>query len=176
MFDRRHQATNKPKILIRLLSYGILHGISQRHMERFWIKVKKTKSCWLWTACLVKGYGQFFFDGKRQGAHRVAYKLIVGEIPVGKQIDHLCKTPSCVNPKHLEVVSPRENTLRGTSFSAKNAKKKLCKNGHKFNSKNTRLRIRNGRETRECRVCKKLWNRKSRNSILHHGGTSPLYP
>lgn len=56
--------------------------------------------------------------------------ILYGEIPVDLQLDHLCRNPSCINPKHLEPVTPRVNTLRSTSFSAVNANKTSCPYGH----------------------------------------------
>lgn len=82
---------------------------------RFWAKVSPPNGagCWLWTATLVRGYGQFGIGSRRQYAHRVAYELLVGPVPEGLQLDHLCRTPACVNPAHLDPVTCRENLLRG---------------------------------------------------------------
>lgn len=87
--------------------------------EKFWPRVDKTgpSGCWLWTgSCLPTGYGQV---GCRVGgktyvssAHRVAYRFVVGPIPAGLQLDHLCRVRRCVNPAHLEPVTPRENVRR----------------------------------------------------------------
>src|SRR5689334_1886116 len=93
---------------------------------RFWAKVQPADTgCWLWNEGSLdwSGYGQYWYDGATRGAHRVAYGLLVGDIPEGLQIDHLCRTPSCVNPEHLEVVAPKENTLRGNTLPALNAAK-----------------------------------------------------
>ena len=82
---------------------------------RFWAKVTKTDRCWLWTgATTPKGYGQFSARASRHTyAHRYAYELLVGGIPDGLTIDHLCKTRNCVRPDHMEVVTRGENTRRG---------------------------------------------------------------
>lgn len=125
---------------------------------RFWAKVNKTDSCWLWTGAIVRGYGVFtpVIPGPLLRAHRYSYELLVGPIPDGLQIDHLCRTPLCVNPAHLEPVTPRENTLRGNTFQAKNLAKTHCVNGHEFTPENTLLRkpsprLPNG--GRWCRTC-----------------------
>lgn len=84
---------------------------------RFWPKVNKTDSCWLWTGAKTgAGYGmirEVGHGGKMLMAHRVAYELLVGPIPEGLFLDHLCRTPLCVNPAHLEPVTCRENMRRG---------------------------------------------------------------
>lgn len=86
--------------------------------ERFWPKVYEAPSgCWLWASTLNrKGYGTIRAGGsapKRFLAHRVAYQLVVGAIPAGLQLDHLCRVRHCVNPAHLEAVTARENLRRG---------------------------------------------------------------
>lgn len=81
--------------------------------ERFWAKVDKSGDCWLWTASTRNGYGQFF-DGERiEYAHRFVYARFVGPLMPGLKIDHLCRTPACVNPAHLELVTNAENIRRG---------------------------------------------------------------
>lgn len=89
--------------------------------ERFWQKVERTDSCWLWLGAKNdKGYGQLCRTGARNGeparliyAHRVSYELMIGLIPEGLVIDHLCRNASCVNPAHLEAVTFTENVRRG---------------------------------------------------------------
>ena len=88
--------------------------LDMRRMDRFWSKVHKGPDCWTWTAATdLDGYGVFWTGKKMRGAHRIAYKQFVGQIPDGLQIDHLCRNRNCVNPTHMEVVTPRENNLRG---------------------------------------------------------------
>ncbi|MBT2412652.1 HNH endonuclease [Streptomyces sp. ISL-12] len=67
----------------------------------------------LWTGSTDQGYGRLRFRGRLVRAHRFSYELNVGPIPDGHQVDHLCRTPSCVRPDHLEAVTQRENVLRG---------------------------------------------------------------
>lgn len=118
---------------------------------RFWAKVTKTETCWLWTAYKSNGgYGRIKISGRMVPAHRVAYELLVGPIPAGLEIDHLCRVRNCVNPDHLEPVTRAVNTLRGTSPSAQHAVKTHCDNGHPFDAANTYLRPTGGRACRAC--------------------------
>jgi len=116
--------------------------------------------CWIWNACLLgpRGYGAFRFRGKTTTAHRVAYILFVGEIPDGLCVDHLCRIRNCVNPKHLEAVTSRENTLRGEGVAAINSIKTHCLNGHALAGDNLFLY----KSSRQCKQCKKENSRKFR--------------
>ncbi|MFI1562215.1 HNH endonuclease [Streptomyces sp. NPDC020490] len=83
---------------------------------RFWARVDKTApgGCWVWTGSVEsKGYGAPTINGAKRPAHRVAYEDLVGPIPEGLHLDHLCRVRRCVNPEHLEPVTSRENALRG---------------------------------------------------------------
>lgn len=131
---------------------------------RFWSKVDKNGPapehrsdlgpCWLWTGALhERGYGRFGIGSRSSQeyfkAHRYAYELIVGAIPSGLQLDHLCRVRRCVNPSHLEPVTQTENIRRGLCGELKTH----CKRGHEFTPENTYLRP-NG--ARVCRTCKRL--------------------
>jgi hypothetical protein len=124
--------------------------------ERFWEKVDKhgTRGCWEWIGARSKRYGKF--DDKL--AHRVSYELSVGPIPENMTIDHLCRNIFCVNPEHLEVVTQKENVLRGYSPSANHARQRLCLRGHRFDV----IRYNKGKPVRRCRKCERI-NSKAYN-------------
>lgn len=127
---------------------------------RFWTKVQKTETCWLWTGGRsTTGYGHLYLrtvNGRNVTvkAHRFAYELLVGPIPEGLELDHVrargCRHRHCVRPDHLEIVTPHENTLRGDSPAARHARQTACVRGHPFTEENTWLSA-SGR--RGCRTC-----------------------
>jgi hypothetical protein len=110
-------------------------------------------ACWEWMGLKnPKGYGQFYAQRTAKvAAHRYAFEMFVGPIPVGLYIDHLCRNRGCVNPAHMEPVTTRENTLRGEGWAAREAQQTHCKHGHPLSGSNLR---RNWRGDRECRACK----------------------
>lgn len=119
---------------------------------RFWSKVDASGDCWLWVAGRTpNGYGKFKIAGQSLGAHRVAWRLLVGPIPDGLAIDHLCKVKRCVNPDHLEPVTPRSNVMRSSSWAARQAGQTHCKRGHPLSGPNLARWGKRGH--RFCRIC-----------------------
>lgn len=124
--------------------------------ERFWAKVDKTGTCWLWTRGTdSKGYGKFQAGSSRAEArsvlaHIYAYEDLIGSVPEGLELDHLCRNPACVRPDHLEPVTHAENVRRGR-WGEHNRQKLVqthCLRGHSLAD----ARV-NSRGTRQCRTC-----------------------
>jgi len=111
--------------------------------------------CWLWTGARQRdGYGTFEVNGKCIVAHRYFYEFFNStRIPPGMHIDHLCKRKRCVNPLHLEVVTPGENVRRSLM-------KTECKRGHPLTGDNLIIRPTGGRD---CRACGRFWSKVKRD-------------
>lgn len=143
------------------------YQLTDQDIERTMSHISKSDDCWVWLGKPANtGYGQIGF-GKRnervtKNAHRVVYELLVGEVPEGKQLDHLCKNRLCVNPAHLEPVTQRENLLRGDGIPAVNAAKTHCVRGHKLSGDNVRTYgLRGGRQCIQCvRMRQKQYRQK----------------
>ncbi len=154
---RRGWKKGKP---IRFLPHHHSKVLRVSVATRFWPKVNKTSTCWLWTGSISSGgYGGFGIRGTAKKAHRVSYELIVGPIPEGLELDHLCRVRHCVNPNHLEPVTRQENVRRGVGWAGdygnagKRRRRTHCNHGHEFTPENTQVRSDGlGRACRTCRL------------------------
>jgi hypothetical protein len=92
--------------------------------ERFWAKVNKTASCWIWTGSKSSnGYGNIGIGApskKNVSAHRLSYEMAHGKTPEGMVIDHICHRIDCVNPSHLQAVTQKQNTENQGGQTANN--------------------------------------------------------
>lgn len=138
-------------------------------MDEF-IVPEPNSGCWIWTG-FVNPDGYAMCSNIR--VHRFSYEENVEPIPHGLVIDHKCRVRCCVNPDHLECVTSGENVLRGIGPTAINANKTHCKYGHDLDENNTRVRFREGRVRRECRVCQYSmmanYRQKLREGTISHG-------
>lgn len=148
--------------------------------QRFWGKVKGVNpttgslrsggrdpnaKCWEWKGHINRnGYGTFYFAHSRtRMAHRLAYELVLGPIPEGMVLDHICRKRNCVNPKHLQPVTNLENIDRG---SIRASQRTHCSHGHPFDDNNTIIR-RDGKgwsRGRLCRTCLEIHSVSLRES------------
>lgn len=145
-------------------------AIAATEGERFWSRVERrdNSDCWQWRGRLSRaGYG--YFDLPRPWrtaipAHRIAYSLTVGSIPPGLHLDHLCRNRTCVNPAHLEAVTPGENTRRAPSASTRNAAKETCPQGHLYDDDNTYLVNAKYGTSRICKTCHRDASKQRRDA------------
>ena len=121
--------------------------------DRFWRYVEKTDECWIWTGSAKRtGYGEFWWDNRVGYAHRFAYEAAHGPIPEGLTLDHVCRTPLCVRPDHLEAVSQMENNRRAVFDATERGQvTETCIRGHLKTPENV---YRHGTRY-HCRACRR---------------------
>lgn len=129
-------------------------------------------SCWFYAGYIAKnGYGMLHNIESRKTlyAHRFVYENLVGHIPDGLELDHLCRNRSCINPDHLEPVTRAENVRRGLAgeiTAARQRAKTSCPQGHPYDAENTYI----WRNRRDCRICRREARRKyERHKVLING-------
>lgn len=129
---------------------------TDEHVRKVWAFVDRAANppCWTWTGIIThQGYGRYTpYGSDHFPAHRVVYELERGQIPEGLVLDHLCRNTRCVNPSHLEVVTQKENCLRGFSPAAQKARQTTCLQGHPLEGDNLKRRKQG---FRVCKICRR---------------------
>lgn len=136
--------------------------------------------CWVWQRPLKNGYGEVSIRNRCRKAHRVAYQLLVGPIPDGLSLDHLCRNRACINPAHLEPVTNRVNVLRGVGPTAANAAATHCGRGHALTPDNLRQSAlpwrlcltcdRDRKLRRKANIAEAMWaSREAAAQLREHG-------
>ena len=141
---------------------------SASDLDRFSAKWAQVGDCWQWNAFIdAYGYGRFSVGGRMRLAHRAAYEGLVGPIPAGLDIDHLCRNRACVNPDHLEPVTRSENLSR-SPLMARGQDKTHCPLGHGYTPENTRITTQGARA---CRTCERARNREKARAGIYNPPT-----
>ena len=131
-----------------------MNFLDERLPSRFWDKVipEPNSGCWLWPTRSAR-YGRIRIGGRYMSSHRAAYTVLVGPVPAGLELDHLCRMTACCNPAHLEPVTHQVNVSRGrlgATNSARGAAITHCRKGHEYSAENTLIAV-TGR--RACKTC-----------------------
>ncbi len=148
--------------------------------RRLMEKVLFGDGCWEWQGSMDRrGYGQIQAGRRGQPrikAHRAMYLVLVGDIPDGLELDHLCRNTACVRPSHLEPVTHRENVRRGAASAPLLVRATHCKYGHSITGDNMMWRYRDGRPRLSCATCTRERDRlraranRVRKRNLEHAG------
>lgn len=147
-------------------------------MGYFWSKVAVDveTGCWEWTAAKAKnGYAQFHFDQQTGYAHRFAYVTLVGPIPDGLDIDHLCRNRGCVNPAHLEPVTRSVNLRRGDGprcARERAARITHCPQGHSYTGDNLYVNTSRPSPRRRCQACHAAEEQRRRARLKKERGSA----
>ncbi len=137
-------------------------------VKHFWDQVVDKGFCWEWQGHTdTAGYGSMDTPALRRvvgnlySAHKIAYVLLIGPVPEGLTLDHLCRNIVCCNPSHLEPVTNVVNVMRGNGWGAINARKTECKRGHPLSGDNIYLATKKNKSgstyvNRNCRACQRV--------------------
>lgn len=126
-------------------------SVADRYHSRY--DIDPVTECWVWNkGRFSSGYGALYVGSNNKPAHRIGYELLIGPIPEGLELDHLCRNRPCVNPWHMEAVTHEENVRRGEAFNAIANFNNVCVRGHQLTDWNVYVK-RDGR--RQCKACHK---------------------
>lgn len=161
---------------------ALVNAVIQGQAARFWTFVmpEPMSGCWLWIgACTPRRHGRYgIFERygcvprKTNSAHIFAYRLLIGEVPEGCELDHVCRNTQCVNPWHLEAVPRRVNLIRGQTLIAANLAKTHCPAGHEYAGANIKLAVHRTKGYR-MRLCRECLRQKARGRYWRSKGIEP---
>jgi hypothetical protein len=164
---------------------GRPYGVHGSAIDRLFKKIVYDHGCWTFTGGKKGGGYSYAYDGatrRHVPGHRLVYEHLVGPIPDGLVLDHLCRNPRCINPIHLEPVTNEENVRRGASCRSTETS---CTKGHPFTPENTGSRWYGGQQWRFCKVCKrelqaharaeKRWKRLPWSDRADNGANRTVY-
>ncbi len=147
-------------------TFHLRSDFTEERLFKFLTKVDfesdKATGCWRWIGASENGYGRISTGDRYWFAHRLAWVMLVGQIDPNTHLHHLvdeigCIGPNCVNPYHLEPLSPEEHVLRNPdNITMVRANSQFCERGHELTTENVYIRPSNG--SRQCKTCRSAWN------------------
>ena len=130
-------------------------------LQKLLAKTDKSTGCWVYLGQPASRYSEIMVATKRIGTHRWAYQTFHGNIPKGFEVDHICRTPKCWNPDHLQILLCLDNA-RQNKVAEANALKTHCVHNHEFTAENIYWYA----GARHCRTCRRLNNRLAQRTHL----------